>query len=93
MTFRCFFVLLGGIVLRFKVKELIADKEFNEERKVTIAEVAEACGMNRMTLTKICNQKGYSTVTDNLDKLCDYFDCKIEDLVLRVPNDVEVDLK
>jgi putative transcriptional regulator len=74
-------------VLRFKVKELIADKEFNEGRKVTIAEVAEACGMNRMTLTKICNQKGYSTVTDNLNKLCNYFDCKIEDLVLHVASD------
>jgi len=78
-------------VLRFKVKELIADKEFNEERKVTIAEVAKACGMNRMTLTKICNQKGYSTVTDNLDKLCDYFGCKVEDLVLHVPNETKKD--
>jgi len=85
--FRLIFVRLGGLVLRFKVKELIADKEFNEGRKVTISEVAEACGMNRMTLTKICNQKGYSTVTDNLDKLCEYFDCKIEDLALHVPND------
>lgn len=74
-------------MLRFKVKELIADKEFNEERKVTISEVAEACNMNRMTLTKICNQKGYSTVTDNLDKLCHYFGCKIEDLILHVPTD------
>ena len=82
-----FFIKLGEIVLRFKVKGLIADKEFNEERKVTIAEVAEACSMNRMTLTKICNQKGYSTVTDNLNKLCDYFDCKIEDLVVRIPDE------
>ncbi|PCI58698.1 MAG: hypothetical protein COB35_13095 [Gammaproteobacteria bacterium] len=26
-------------------------------------------------------------VIDNLDKLCDYFDCKIEDLVVRIPDE------
>ena len=62
-------------MLRFKVKELIADKEFNEGRKVTIAEVAEACGMNRMTLTKICNQKGYSTVTFLMPRQLSYLAC------------------
>ncbi|GAC14504.1 hypothetical protein GLIP_1876 [Aliiglaciecola lipolytica E3] len=34
-----------------------------------------------MTLSKIANKKGYSTVTDNIDKLCAYFGCKVNDLV------------
>ena len=68
-------------MLRFKLKELIADKSFKEDRRITIAEIAEECEVNRMTLSKIANKKGCTTNTDNLDKLCRYFDCAIEDLV------------
>lgn len=71
-------------MLRFKLKELIAQKEFAEDRQITIKEIAEETGINRMTLSKIINHKGYSTVTDNIDKLCIYFDCSVSDLVERV---------
>lgn len=73
-------------MLRFKIKELLAKKEFDEGRRITLSEVADTVGINRMTLSKIINQKGYSTVTDNLDKLCDYFSCRIEELVEHIPN-------
>ena len=69
------------IIIRFKLKELIAQKEFAEDRQITIKEIAEETGINRMTLSKIINHKGYSTVTDNIDKLCIYFDCSVSDLV------------
>jgi putative transcriptional regulator len=71
-------------MLRFKLKELIAKKEFDEDRQITLKEIAAETGINRMTLSKIVNHKGYSTVTDNIDKLCNYFDCDVEDLVERV---------
>ncbi|MCP3429552.1 helix-turn-helix domain-containing protein [Opacimonas viscosa] len=71
-------------MLRFKLKELIAKKEFAEDRQITLKEIAAETGINRMTLSKIVNHKGYSTVTDNIDKLCNYFDCNVEDLVERV---------
>lgn len=68
-------------MLRFKIKEIIAKKEFEEGRRVTISEVAEGAGIHRMTLSKLINQKGYSTGTDNLDRLCAYFQCEVADLV------------
>lgn len=68
-------------MLRFKIKEMIAKKEFEEGRRVTISEVAEGAGIHRMTLSKLINQKGYSTGTDNLDRLCAYFQCEVADLV------------
>ena len=71
-------------MLRFHLKELIAEKEFVENRRITVKEVSEATGINRMTLSKIINHRGHSTVTDNLDKLCAYFDCPIEKLVTYV---------
>jgi len=68
-------------VLRFKIKELISKKSFNENRRITIGEVAEETGVSRVTLSKMANQRGYNTVTDNIDKLCIYFDCEVSELV------------
>ncbi len=77
-------------MLRFRVKELIAEKEFKENRRITLVEVSEACQINRMTLSKIANQRGYSTVTENLDRLCSYFGCPIESLVIHLPDESEL---
>lgn len=74
-------------MLRFKIKEQIGKKEFADGRRVTIGEVAEATGIHRMTLSKMINQRGYNAGTDNLDKLCAFFGCRIEDLVEYVPDD------
>lgn len=68
-------------MLRYKLKERIADKEFAERRRITVQEVAEATGITRNTLSKMLNQHGVSVRTDNLDRLCAYFDCPIEALV------------
>lgn len=73
-------------MLRFKIKEMIANKEFAEGRRVTIGEVAEATGIHRMTLSKLINQRGYNTGSENLDRLCRYFDCEIQELVEYVPD-------
>lgn len=72
-------------MIRFRLKELVAEKEFRERRVITMTEVAAQTGINRMTLSKIANHPGYSTVTDNLDKLCDYFGCRIEQLAEHLP--------
>jgi len=53
---------------------------------VTIQEIAAETGLNRMTLSKILNHKGHSAGTDVLDKLCAYFNCKLEDLAEHVPD-------
>ncbi|GGZ72116.1 hypothetical protein GCM10008101_27950 [Lysobacter xinjiangensis] len=73
-------------VLRYKLKALIADKEFAERRRITIQEVAEATGITRNTLSKMLNQHGAGVRTENLDRLCGYFACRIEDLVEYVPD-------
>jgi len=73
-------------MIRFRLKELIADKEFRERRVITMVEIANATGINRMTLSKIANHPGYSTVTDNLDRLCCYFGCPLEALAEHIPD-------
>jgi len=76
-------------VIRFKLAEQIEKRQFKESRRITIQEVAEATGVNRMTLSKILNHKGHSTGTDTLDRLCTHFSCRIEDLVEHVPSETQ----
>jgi len=73
-------------VIRFRLKELIADREFHAGKRITFEEIADATGIHRTTLSKLANQRGYNTTTGNLDKLCDFFECPIEKLVEHVPD-------
>ena len=80
-------MLFFCIMIRFKLGEMIEKKQFSEGRRVSINEVAASTGLNRMTLSKILNQKGYGTGTDTIDRLCQYFSCKVEDLMVFCPAD------
>jgi DNA-binding Xre family transcriptional regulator len=73
-------------MIRFKLGEMIERKQFTEGRRVTINEIATATGLNRMTLSKILNQKGYGTGTETIDRLCEYFNCQVQDLMERLPD-------
>jgi putative transcriptional regulator len=83
-VFDTFFYQKSRKMIRFHLKELIADKEFAEKRRITIGEIAKETGINRMTLSKIINHPGHSTVTDNVDKLCNYFNCRVEQLISHI---------
>lgn len=74
-------------MIRFKLGEMIEKKQFAEGRRVTISEIAMSTGLNRMTLSKILNQKGYGTGTDTIDRLCEYFNCEIQDLMEHLPDE------
>jgi len=73
-------------MIRFRLKELIADLEFRTGQRVTLEEISKATGIHRTTLSKIANTRGYNTTTDNVDKICAFFDCKVEQLMERVPD-------
>ncbi len=64
-------------MIRFRLKEVIAEKEFQEDRRVTLEEIAKVTGIHRTTLSKIANQKNYNTTTEILDKLCEYFQIEL----------------
>jgi putative transcriptional regulator len=73
-------------VIRFKLAEQIEKKQFRESRRINMQEMSDATGINRSTLSKLLNQRGYSTGTDVLDRLCTYFSCSIADLVEHMPD-------
>lgn len=73
-------------MLRFKLKERIADFEFRERRRLTLQELAEGTGLNRMTLSKLANQHGAIVRTDVVDRLCEFFGCRVEELMEHIPD-------
>ena len=72
-------------MIRFKLKELIAEKEFRESRVITLAEISEKTGIHRSTLSKIANERGYNTGTENVDRLCRLFNCDVGDVMQFIP--------
>lgn len=68
-------------MIRFKLQELIAERQFREGQRVTLVELSKATGISRVTLSKMVNQRGYSTVTDNIDKLCSFFECNVSEVM------------
>ena len=72
-------------MIRFRLAEMIEKKQFAEGRRITVNEVATATGLNRMTLSKLLNHKGYGTGTETIDKLCHYFGCSVNDLMEHLP--------
>ena len=78
-------------MIRFRFKELMAEKEFQESRRITLEEVSKATGIHRTTLSKVSNQKGYNTTTEVLDKLCEFFDVELGALAEHIKDDSEGD--
>lgn len=71
-------------MIRFRLKELIAEKSFQEDRRITLEEVSQQTGIHRTTLSKISNQKGYNTTTDVVNKLCEYLDVSVGDIAVYI---------
>lgn len=74
-------------MIKFKLKQQIAELEFREKRRVQLQEVADATNINRATLSKMVNQHGAVVRTDVLDKLCNFFECRLEELAEHVTDE------
>ena len=68
-------------MIRYKVRELIALRQFKTGARITILDVAGATGIHRTTLSKLVNERGYVTGTETIDRLCAYFGCEVGDVM------------
>jgi len=73
-------------MIYMQIKELMQKKRAAWGRNITLSEVAVATGISRTTLFRMMKNTGYSRVTDQLDKLCTFFECEIQELVKFVPD-------
>ena len=73
-------------MIYIQIKEVMKAKKLAWGRKITLSELANSTGISRMTLSRMINNQGYSTVTHHLDKLCAYFECELHELIKYVPD-------
>ena len=74
-------------MLRFRLRRLMEDIEYREQRRLTMTESSEATGIVRTTLSRMVGPKHFNTTTDNLERLCKFFGCQVSDLVEYVPDE------
>lgn len=74
-------------MIRFKLKEALAEKAFRDGKRVNLDELSAVTGVNKSTLSRISSVRGYNTTTDNIDKLCRYFGCSVDKLMEYVPDE------
>jgi DNA-binding Xre family transcriptional regulator len=74
-------------MIRFKLKELLSEKAFREGKKINLDELSALTGVNKSTLSRISSIRGYNTTTDNIDKLCRFFLCSVDQLMEYVPDE------
>ncbi len=72
--------------MKYRLKELIAQKELKENRHITLTEIAKEIDISRVTLSRIANSRGkYKIKFEYAQKLCDYFGIDFNDLIIPDP--------
>lgn len=77
-------------MIYIQIKEVMQSKMVAWGRRITLNELAKATGISRMTLSRMINNEGYSTVTSHLDRLCAFFDCELHELIRYSPDSQSV---
>lgn len=54
------------------------------EHKMKVVDVSRETGLNRSTITLLYKETAQRVDFDTIDKLCDLFNCKVEDLFEKV---------
>ena len=54
--------------------------------RTTAEEIAKATGLGTTTISKLRNSKSINVSLNTIDKLCEYFNCNISDLMEHVSN-------
>ena len=75
-------------MIRFRLKEVMADWEYRSAEKLTLEKLSAGTGIHRVTLSKIANIRGYSTTTSNIDKICNFLGCRVEKLMEHVQDSI-----
>jgi putative transcriptional regulator len=70
------------MAIKTKLKILISEKEFKEDRKLSYRTIAEEAEIPLSVLTDYTSQKVKRFDAKTLEKLCKYFQCQPGDLLV-----------
>jgi putative transcriptional regulator len=73
-------------MIKVNLQQMMLDASAKQGEVITIEDVAKGTGIARNTLSRIKNKPGHSTSTDVINKLCNYFECGVEEIVSYRPD-------
>lgn len=68
-------------MIKIKIKDLL------EKRNLTMYWLAKETGISQVGMINICNQKTEGIKYENIDKICEALNVKVEDIIEFIPND------
>lgn len=72
------------MVIRIKLRQLLDDLAFREQRHITLRELARRSGITPATLARIATVPGYNATLRNIDALCTALSCSPGELLEHV---------
>lgn len=70
-----------------KIKQLLDEKAYKEQRKITYRVAAKESKVPYSTISKLANDEQSRFEAATLSALCAYFNCRIEDILEYVPDE------
>lgn len=80
MTFSVIIIHRGVIMIRIKLSALLGAK------RITQAELARKTGIRPATINEIYNEICDRINLEHLDRICEFLECDIADLIVYEPN-------
>ena len=69
-----------------RLRELIAEKERNERRKITYKVIMDEAHISSATIAKLTNFEGIKRIdASTIENLCKFFNCTVGDLLVYEP--------
>ena len=68
-------------MIRYRLNRLIEEWEYKHQRRLTLTELAKETGVFRTTLSRLGGPRPVNTTVDNIDRLCEFFDCSVADVL------------
>jgi putative transcriptional regulator len=75
------------MAIRSNFKLLHAQKEVNEGRRIPYREISSKTGISTRTLSALANNETTLYAAHTLSRLCVYYNCKVGDLLVYLPDE------
>jgi len=70
----------------YHIRDLMLRKSVKTNKKITYDTITEETGISKMTLSRMSSQRGYNATVENIERLCNYFQCTPNDLISIIPD-------
>ena len=71
----------------YNLRVLMHKKSFKDKKKCTYNDIVKDLDISKQTLSRINTTPNYTISAENLEKLCNYFNCTPNDLISIYPDE------